>query len=98
MLYFSSGSVSGALSRGACPEAMGTKSRENKEVKTPTFDILKRTIIRDSLCERLPLTGKPQPSIYGIEWPLLVCTDCRSGGSTTPLRLISSRKLLAVTG
>jgi uncharacterized coiled-coil protein SlyX len=38
------------------------------------------------------------PSSYGIEWPLLVCTDCRSGLSTIPLRLISSRKLLAVTG
>jgi hypothetical protein len=37
-------------------------------------------------------------SIYGIEWPLLVCTDCRSGLSTIPLRLISSRKLAAVTG
>src|SRR5258708_111979 len=37
-------------------------------------------------------------SSYGIEWPLLVWTDCRSGLSTIPLRLISSRKLLAVTG
>src|SRR5438093_416495 len=35
---------------------------------------------------------------YGIEWPLLVWTDCRSGLSTIPLRLRSSRKLAAVTG
>jgi hypothetical protein len=35
---------------------------------------------------------------YGIEWPRLVCTDCRSGLSIIPLRLISSRKLAAVIG
>ena len=42
--------------------------------------------------------GKYSRSSYGIEWPLLVCTDCRSGLSTIPLRLMSSRKLAAVTG
>ena len=42
--------------------------------------------------EKCPLAS------YGIECPLLVCTDCTSGLSTVPLRLISSRKLLAVTG
>ena len=35
---------------------------------------------------------------YGMEWPLLVCTDCKSGLSTIALRLISPRKLAAVTG
>ena len=62
-----------------------------------THSVMISSPIRHSRPDKIPKTRYLFPS-YGIEWPLLVWTDCRSGRSTIPLRLISSRKLAAVTG
>src|SRR5439155_3519245 len=58
MLYFSSGSVRSGLRGAVWPEATGTKNSESRQVKTLAINILKRIIIRNSLCERYPITGK----------------------------------------
>ena len=52
MLYFSSGSVGSGLCGAVWPEAMDTKNSESRQVKTLAINILKRIIVRNSLCER----------------------------------------------
>src|SRR4030095_3623432 len=58
MLYFSSGSVRGGLNPGACPGALPTKNRENRQMKTPVFKILRWIMIRNSLSERWRMTRR----------------------------------------
>jgi hypothetical protein len=54
--YFSSGSVrDGLLVGSSCPEAMETKNRESRQVKTLAFNILEGIIIRNFLAERCGL-------------------------------------------
>jgi hypothetical protein len=79
MLYFSSGSECRGLSGGACPEAMGTKNSENRQVRTLAFNVLEWIIIRNPCVDAPGITGnahrrqgkkRTQPKIDRISHPL----------------------------